>query len=57
MSDFLNNLSALFTFLFTQLGNVANFFITNTLGIIILGVALFYLIFSIITLIIAKIKD
>ena len=46
MSDFLSAMSSLFTFLFTQLGNVASFFTTNLLGQIILGVVIFSLVVS-----------
>lgn len=41
MSDLLNAFSTLFSFLFNQLVNFANFFTTNTLGIIILGMVVF----------------
>lgn len=49
MSDFVSALSTLFSFLFDQLSYVANFFTSNLLGQIILGVTLFYLAFGIIT--------
>ena len=41
MSTFINNLRTLFSFLFDILGDVATFFTTNTLGIIILGIIVF----------------
>lgn len=41
MSDLINSLSLLFAFLFNQLGTFANFFVTNTLGNVILGLITF----------------
>lgn len=46
MLDLLTALGSLFTFLFTQMGNFANFFITNILGQVILGCIVFSLIIS-----------
>ena len=56
MADFLTAMTALFTFLITQLGNIATFFVTNTLGQIILGISLFAVVFWFISLIISHIK-
>ena len=56
MSDLITALSSLFTFLTTQMGTIANFFTTNVIGQIILGVALFSVVFNIITMIIRKIR-
>ena len=56
MNDFVNAMSTLFTFLITQLGNIANFFTTNLIGQIILFCGLFGLAFDIIYSIIKKIK-
>lgn len=56
MSDFITAMSSLFTFLITQLGNIATFFTTNLIGQIILGCALFGLAFDIIYSIIKRIK-
>lgn len=56
MSDLLTALGSLFTFLFTQLGNFANFFTTNILGQIILGVILFSIITSLLTYIMNRMK-
>lgn len=41
MSDLITALTTLFTFLFNQLGTFASFFITNTLGVVILGLIIF----------------
>ena len=57
MSDFLTAIGSLFTFLITQLGNVANFFTTTTIGQIILGVALFGIVANLVVLIINKIRN
>lgn len=56
MSNFLDALSSLFTFLFTQLGNFANFFTTNVLGQIILGLVLFGVITSLLMYVINRLK-
>lgn len=56
MSDFLNAMSSLFTFLFTQLGNVASFFTTNLLGQIILGVVIFSLVLSLLLAVINHLR-
>lgn len=41
MTSLLDNLVELFTFLFSQLGNIANFFTSNLLGMILLGLVVF----------------
>lgn len=56
MSDLLNNLSTLCTFFITQLGNICNFFLNNTLCMLIIGVALFSVILSLFTYILDKFK-
>ena len=56
MSDFITAISSLFTFLITQLGNIATFFTSNLIGQIILGCAMFGLAFDIIYSVIRKIK-
>lgn len=56
MSDFLSAIGSLFTFLFQQLGNFANFFTTNILGQIILGIVLFGVITSLLTYLINRMK-
>lgn len=56
MQDLITALSALFTFLITQMGNVATFFTTNLIGQIILGVAVFSLVLNIIVMIINKLR-
>lgn len=56
MSDLLSALSSLFAFLFTQMGNFASFFVTNTLGQIILGCVLFSLIITLLIHVVAKIR-
>ena len=48
MSNLLNLLGDLFTFLMTQLGNMGNFFVNTTLGQVILGMSVFYVIFEIV---------
>lgn len=55
MSNLIDALGSLFTFLTTQLGNIATFFTTNVIGQIILGVALFSVVFNIVVAIINKI--
>ena len=54
MSDFISAMSSLFTFVISQLSNIADFFVESTLGQIILGVALFSLIFTLISYVIDK---
>ena len=56
MSDLINYLTLFFSFAITQLGNIANFFTSNTLGIIILGVVLFYVVADVILSFINKSK-
>lgn len=56
MSDLLNNLSSLFTFMFTQMGNFANFFVNNTLGQVILGGVLFSLIIYLLVIVISHVR-
>lgn len=56
MSDLLTALGSLFTFLITQMGTIATFFTTNVIGQIILGVAIFYLVFNIVLTIINKLR-
>ena len=55
MSDLITALTTLFTFLTTQMGNIATFFTTNVIGQIILGVALFSVVFNIVVAIINKV--
>ena len=55
MNDLITALTSLFTFLTTQMGNIATFFTTNTIGQIILGVALFSVVFNIVVAIINKV--
>lgn len=56
MSDLISALNTLFTFLFTQLGNFANFFTTNVIGQIIVGIVLFSIITSLLTYILNRMK-
>lgn len=56
MSDFLNTMATLFGFLYTQLGNIASFFITNTLGQVILGIIVFSIIVELIMKVFVKMK-
>ena len=48
MSDLITALTSLFTFLFTQMGNLANFFTTNTLGQVILGIVVFSIVVNVV---------
>lgn len=56
MSDLITMLNTFFSFILTQLGNIANFFTSNTLGIIILAVALLYIVVDVILTFINKSK-
>lgn len=56
MSDLLTAFGSLFTFLFTQMGNFANFFVSNTLGQIILGCVIFSLIITLLMHVIHKVR-
>lgn len=56
MSDFLSNLSTLCTFFITQLGNIATFFLSNNLCLLIIGVAFFGVILSLFTFLLDKFK-
>lgn len=56
MSDLLTAFGSLFTFLITQMGAIATFFTSNLIGQIILGIAVFSVVFSIITTIVDKLK-
>lgn len=47
MSDFINSMTTLFTFLTSQLSNIASFFTTSTLGIVILSMVLFSVVVNI----------
>lgn len=55
MTDLITALTSLFTFLTTQMSNIATFFTTNVIGQIILGVALFSVVFNIVVAIINKV--
>ena len=57
MSDFLSAMSDLFSFLITQIGNISNFFTTSVLGMIILGISLFAIVFKFICFVIDKVKN
>ena len=56
MADLLSALSSLFTFLFAQMGNFTSFFVTNTLGQVILCSVLFTLIIYLLIHVIAKMR-
>ena len=56
MTNLLSAFGDLFTFLIDALGDIANFFTTNTLGILILGIAFFSVAFQFIAYIIDKFK-
>lgn len=55
MNDLITALTSLFTFLTTQMSNIATFFTSNVIGQIILGVALFSVVFNIVVAIINKV--
>ena len=46
MSDIITALTSLFGFLVDALGDIADFFTSSTLGLIILGIAVFGVIFN-----------
>ena len=54
MTSFLESMSALFTFLFSQMGNFANFFTTTTLGMIIIGLAILTMIVGLVSRLIKR---
>lgn len=56
MTELITALTSLFTFLTTQMGNIATFFTTNLIGQIILGVAVFSLVFNIVLALINKLR-
>lgn len=56
MSDLLTALGSLFTFLFTQMGNFATFFTSNTLGQVILGCVVFSLVITLLMHVIHKVR-
>lgn len=56
MSDIITALTALFTFLTTQLSNVATFFTTSDLGLLILGISLFVLVVNVVLSVVAKVR-
>lgn len=56
MSDFVSAMSTLFTFLFTQLGNLSTWFTTTLIGQIILGVILFTFITYVVGFILSKVR-
>ncbi len=56
MADLITALGSFFSFIITQMGNVADFFTTSTIGQIILGVGLFALVFNIVVAVINKLK-
>lgn len=56
MSDIITALTSLFTFLTTQLGNVATFFTTSDLGLLILGISIFVLVVNVVLSLISKVR-
>ena len=54
MSALLSALSDLFSFLITQMTNIANFFTTSTIGMVILGIAIFSVVFEVVSAILSK---
>lgn len=53
MSNFLEAMGSLFTFLTGQLTSIAGFFTSTVIGQVIIGIALFSVIWSIITFVIS----
>lgn len=49
MSDFVSAMGSLFTFLFAQLTNMADFFVESTIGQIIIGLLIFALLGSLVS--------
>lgn len=56
MADFISAIGSLFTFLITQMGNIATFFTSNLIGQIILGIAIFSLVLNVVLSFINKMK-
>lgn len=56
MSDLISLLGTLFTFLLNQLSSFANFFTSNTLGIVILGLTIFGLLVNLLVYILHNIR-
>lgn len=56
MGDIITALTSLFTFLTTQLGNVATFFTTSDLGLLILGISIFVLVVNVVLSLISKVR-
>ena len=56
MSDLITALTSLFTFLTTQMTSIATFFTTSIIGQIILGIAIFSVVFRVILSIVNKIR-
>ena len=55
MSALISALGDLFTFLSNQLTNIANFFTSSTIGMVILGIAIFGVVFEIVSTLLSKI--
>lgn len=56
MSSFLSNIRTLFDFLFEILGDVADFFTSNTLGIIVLGLTIFVIVLDVVSIFLDKFR-
>lgn len=56
MSDLLSAFTSLFTFLVNSLSTIASFFTTNLIGQIILGLAVFSVVVSIVSSFVDKMK-
>lgn len=56
MSELISVLGNFFSFIVTQMGNIADFFTTSTIGQVILGVGIFALVFNIIIVVVNKLK-
>lgn len=54
MSNLIDLLSVFFSFIFEQLRNVANFFTSSTLGVIILSIVLIYVIVDVVMIFLNK---
>lgn len=57
MTDLLNNLATLSSFFITQLGHISDFFLSNNLCLLIIGVTLFSVVLSLFTYLLDKFRS
>lgn len=48
MQQFLDNLATFCSFFMTQMGTVANFFMTNPIGLLVIGLSLFSVVLGVV---------